>query len=74
MRIIRGSEVTRLTGLSATTLWRRERDGTFPRRVKIGSNSVGWVEEEVQAWIENRERGGPKPAGAQTQECPSTAM
>jgi prophage regulatory protein len=30
-----------------------ERDG-FPRPIKIGSRSVAWIEEEVDAWIEAR--------------------
>ncbi len=55
--ILRTSDVSRLTGLSRTTLWRMERAGTFPARVRLGENSVGWIEEEVRAWIEARPRG-----------------
>jgi len=36
-----------------TTLWRWERDGTFPKRVKLGSRS-GWFEDEIDAWIAQR--------------------
>jgi predicted DNA-binding transcriptional regulator AlpA len=57
MHILRTSDVTRLTGLSRTTLWRLERQGTFPRRIRLGLNSVGWREEEVQNWVETRPRG-----------------
>lgn len=28
--------------------------GGFPRPIKLGEHSVGWVEEEVIAWIESR--------------------
>ena len=57
--ICRTDEVTRLTGLSRTTLWRLEREGKFPERVRLGANSVGWREEEVRAWLDERPRGIP---------------
>lgn len=28
--------------------------GVFPRPIKLGEHSVGWIEEEVIAWIESR--------------------
>ena len=33
-------------------LWRMERDGRFPKRVPIGQSRVGWVEDEVKAWMQ----------------------
>ena len=57
MHILRTSDVTRLTGLSRTTLWRLERQGKFPTRIRLGLNSVGWRDEEVQHWVETRPRG-----------------
>ena len=54
MRLIRTDEVTTRTGLSRTTLWRLERKGEFPVRRQIGANSVGWIEAEVDRWIESR--------------------
>jgi hypothetical protein len=35
-------------------IWRLEKAGRFPRRVKLGPNSVGWVSTEIDAWIEAR--------------------
>jgi prophage regulatory protein len=35
-------------------IWRLEKVGRFPRRVKLGPNSVGWVSTEIDAWIEAR--------------------
>ncbi len=52
MRIIRKSELLDRVGLSAMEIWRREKAGQFPRRVKLGPNSVGWVEEEIDAFLE----------------------
>lgn len=33
---------------------RLERAGQFPKRVKLGTNRVGWVEQEVDAWLQER--------------------
>ena len=57
MSILRTSQVTALTGLSRTTLWRLEKAGAFPARVQLGANSIGWRADEVKAWIEARPRG-----------------
>jgi prophage regulatory protein len=62
MQILRTADVVRLTGLSKTTLWRLERRGIFPSRIRLGLNSVGWRDEEVQRWIESRPRGRALPA------------
>jgi len=56
--IIRKAEVVRRTGLSATTIWRLERDGEFPPRVRLTEHSVGWPEVEVERWIADRVAGG----------------
>ncbi len=50
-RLLRGPDVTRKTGLSRTSIWCREKAGTFPRRIRIGPNSVCWSEEEIDSWI-----------------------
>jgi prophage regulatory protein len=57
MKILRARQVTSTTGLSRTTLWRLERRGDFPRRVRLGPNSTGWIESEIQEWIKSRPRG-----------------
>ena len=48
-RILRKKEVRRRTGYSDTTIWRRERQGTFPARVQLSEHSVGWYEDEIDA-------------------------
>lgn len=34
-----------------------ENHGKFPRHFKIGDNSVSWVADEVDRWVEDRVRG-----------------
>lgn len=55
-KILRGREVTERTGLSRTSLWRREKQHAFPHRVALGPNSVGWFEDEIDAWIEEQRK------------------
>jgi prophage regulatory protein len=55
MKFIRTEVVVTKTGLSRTSVWRLEREGTFPKRRQLGTRSVGWVESEVEAWMKSRE-------------------
>lgn len=52
--ILDAKEVQRLTSLSRTTIWRKENDGTFPRRVSLGAGRVGWLTSAVNEWIQGR--------------------
>ena len=54
-RIIRAKEVVEMTGLSRTTIWRMERYKSFPARVSLGKNSVGWKLSDVQKWLSTRD-------------------
>jgi len=53
---IRLPQVIARVGLSPMTLWRREHKNppTFPRRVKLGPNSVAWPEDEIEGWCAAR--------------------
>ncbi len=55
-RIIRAKEVVEMTGLSRTTIWRMERYKSFPARVSLGGNSVGWKFNDVQKWVSTRDQ------------------
>jgi prophage regulatory protein len=46
--------VVRMTGLGRSTIYRMEAARQFPQRVKLGLRAVGWLESEVQAWLEMR--------------------
>ncbi len=54
MRFLRIDEVIGKVGLSRPTIWRLERAGEFPRRRQLGRNSVGWVEDEIEQWMQSR--------------------
>jgi prophage regulatory protein len=52
LRVIRLPEVLEKTGLGRTTIWRMEAAGTFPQSVSLGGKAVGWIEAEIDTWIE----------------------
>lgn len=58
MRILRRPDVLKITGLSASTLERMERQGKFPQRVRLSRSTVGWREDEIIEWVDSRDRGG----------------
>lgn len=39
---------------SKVQLWRLERTGKFPRRVKLSAMRVAWIESEIDEWIAAR--------------------
>jgi len=53
-RIIRKPELLSRIALSDATIWRMERDGRFPKRIQLGGNSTGWIESEIDAWLDGR--------------------
>ncbi len=52
-RILRLKQVKARTGISRATIYIRVKAGTFPKQVCLGPRSVGWLESEVDAWIQN---------------------
>ncbi len=50
-KFIRFGSLAEMVGLSRTTIYRLEQQGQFPRRVKLGSNSVAWRMSEVVNWM-----------------------
>jgi prophage regulatory protein len=53
-RLIRYKEVCHRTALSKTTVWRRSRDGKFPKPISLSDGIVAWLEDEVDAWLQMR--------------------
>lgn len=54
IRLLRLPQVMQQTGLRKTTLYELQKEGSFPMRIQVTSNSVGWIEEEINAWIAGR--------------------
>jgi prophage regulatory protein len=66
MRLLSFDELKPLKGVtySKAHLWRLERDGKFPKRVRLGDSKHGWVDAEIEDWIASRmaERYGREAA------------
>ena len=52
--ILRLPDVKRSTGLSRSTIYLRITQGTFPKPVSLGGRAVGWLEAEIQEWLQRR--------------------
>jgi prophage regulatory protein len=36
------------------SIWRWERAGQFPKRVRVSAGRIAWVEEEIESWLAAR--------------------
>lgn len=53
-RIIRLKEVKTKSGKPRSTIYADIKLGKFPKQIKLGTRSVGWLESEIDAWIKER--------------------
>jgi prophage regulatory protein len=53
-RILRLPEVKTSTGLSRTTIYSRISQGRFPKPINLGGQAVGWLEAEIQTWLQQQ--------------------
>jgi prophage regulatory protein len=53
-KVLRLRQVIEMTGLSRSTIYEKIEAGTFPSPIKLSVRSVGWLEDTVQAWIQER--------------------
>lgn len=52
--ILRRKQVQARTGLSRSTIYAFIKAGLFPKPLTLGPRAVGWIESEVNDWINNR--------------------
>ena len=50
--ILRRKEVQARTGLSRSSIYLRASQGIFPQSIPLGPRAVGWVESEIEAWLQ----------------------
>lgn len=53
-RVLRIRELQNVTGFSKSTLYRWIQKGDFPKPIHCGPGAVGWLEQEVEEWIETK--------------------
>lgn len=54
-RTLRRDQVIRKTGLPRTSLYRLEKAGDFPRHFLLTPRCAVWFEDEIDAWLEDRQ-------------------
>lgn len=59
-RILRLKRMKEKTGISGSSIYNKLNprskyyDETFPKPIRLGASSVGWIESDVDAWIASR--------------------
>lgn len=56
-KILRKRQVTERTGLPPSSMYEKISAGTFPKPIRLGGEGTrctGWIESEVEAWIQER--------------------
>ncbi len=54
VRILKRRAVEEVTGISRSLIYQLVKAGTFPQPVRLTPNRVGWLENEVQEWVQAR--------------------
>jgi prophage regulatory protein len=52
--ILRRKQVEARTGLSRSTIYLRIKKGSFPKPIKLGERAVGWIEQEIDDWVNEK--------------------
>ena len=52
--LLKIQKVIEITTLSRSTIYRLVESGKFPRPVKLTTRTIGWVEEEVRDFLQEK--------------------
>jgi len=52
--ILRLEAVMAKTGLPRSTIYQKMGLDEFPQSINLGLRSVGWIDEEIEEWIQDR--------------------
>ena len=54
MKILRLKQVTEKVGVGKTTIYRWINANQFPKPINLSSSSVGWLEADINDWIQSK--------------------
>ena len=57
MKILRINEVSSLTGLSPSSIYKQARHKKFPNSIKLTARATGWDSRAVEKWIADKVGG-----------------
>jgi prophage regulatory protein len=52
--ILRLPAIKARTGLSRSTIYLHISRGLFPKPIKLGDRAVGWLEQDIDTWLERQ--------------------
>jgi len=52
--ILRLPDVIKITALSRSAIYDLIAKGKFPKQIKLTSRSSGWIESEINQWLDDR--------------------
>lgn len=55
-KILRLPDVKERTGLSRSTIYLRVANSKFPKPIPLGGRAIGWLEEDIENWLEEQIR------------------
>ena len=61
--ILRLPKVEVKSGLKRSTIYLKISQGTFPKPINLGDRAVGWLEADIDEWIESRVKSPLKTMG-----------
>lgn len=50
-RFLPVEKVIQIIGFSRNTVYCRIKEGTFPKQVRIGPNSIAWHQSDTSVWV-----------------------
>ena len=53
-KILRLPSIKDRTGLSRSTIYLRIKKGDFPKPISLGDRAVGWLEKDIDDWLEQK--------------------
>jgi prophage regulatory protein len=53
-KILRLRAVKDWTGLSRSTIYAMMKSHSFPQNIQLGLRSVGWLDSDIDAWIDSK--------------------
>ena len=54
IKLIRADELAAMLSCSTTTIWRMEKRGDLPPKIRISANIVGWRLSDIEAWLDQK--------------------
>ena len=67
-KFLRWRQVSERTGLSRSGIYSKVYAGEFPQPFKLGVRAIGWLESDIDDWIDEQLSRGPASIGCHEEE------